>query len=44
MPPRDTFGRSDKGPTKSTRTSAQIKKRSSLITRRKKKSKKRSRK
>ena len=40
MPPRDTFGRSDKGPTKSTRTSAQIKKRSSLITRRKKKSKK----
>ena len=40
MPPRDTFGRSDKGPTKSTRTSAQIKKRSSLITRRKKKAKK----
>ena len=31
MPPRDTFGRSDKGPTKSTRTSAQIKKRSSLL-------------
>ena len=27
MPPRDTFGRSDKGPTRSTRTSAQIKKR-----------------
>lgn len=25
MPPRDTFGRSDKGPTKSTRTSSQIK-------------------
>lgn len=40
MPPRDTFGRSDIGPTKSTRTSAQIKKRSSLITRRKKKAKK----
>lgn len=40
MPPRDTFGRSDKGPTKSTRTSAQIKKRSSLITRRRKKAKK----
>ena len=40
MPPRDTFGRSDKGPTKSTRTSAQIKKRSSLITKRKKKKKK----
>ena len=25
MPPRDTYGRSDKGPTRSTRTSKQIK-------------------
>ena len=27
MPPRDTFGRSDKGPTRSKRTSAEIKRR-----------------